>query len=127
MAAGSAAAESLPSVLTLPCPADDMHLHLRDGAAMLASLSPLVRGGAVSRGIVMPNLQPPVIDARMAADYRERIMQAVRQVQEELRAEGQTVAAELHAFTPLMTLYLTDQTTPATIRDARYGPDGARE
>lgn len=55
-----------------------------------------------SRGIIMPNLVPPVVTKDDATDYHERIMTAL---------DGA-------AFDPLMTLYLTENTDPADVRDA---------
>ncbi len=78
--------------LTLRRP-DDWHLHLRDGAMLAAVLPESARHFA--RAIVMPNLVPPVVTAAQAAAYRDRIMAAL--------PEGM-------AFTPLMTLYLTEDT-----------------
>jgi dihydroorotase len=52
----------------------------------------------------MPNLQPPVTDTEQALAYRQRILTAVPDGSE---------------FTPLMTLYLTDQTLPAEIKRAK--------
>jgi dihydroorotase len=76
--------------LTLTRP-DDWHLHLRDGAALKAVLPDAVKRFA--RAIVMPNLKPPVTSVAQAAAYRERILAAL------------PPGAK---FTPLMTLYLTD-------------------
>lgn len=87
--------------LTLTMP-DDWHVHLRDGA-MLAETVP-ASSRCFSRAIVMPNLVPPVTDAAMADAYRQRI--------ETARPKGSD-------FTPLMTLYLTDSTTPEMIRAAK--------
>jgi dihydroorotase len=56
------------------------------------------------RAIIMPNLQPPVTMTEQALAYRERILAAV--------PEGVR-------FTPLMTLYLTNQTTTADIIAAK--------
>ena len=81
---------------------DDWHLHLRDGAALAAVLPATARQFA--RAVVMPNLRPPVITAAAAVAYRQRIMAAL--------------PAGL-AFTPLMTLYLTDNTPPAEIARAK--------
>jgi dihydroorotase len=72
---------------------DDWHVHLRDGEVLKAVVDFTARHFA--RAIIMPNLVPPVTTAKMAADYRQRIMTAVSP---ELR------------FTPLMTCYLTDET-----------------
>lgn len=87
--------------LTITQP-DDWHLHLRDGAALASVLPYSARQFA--RAIVMPNLKPPVTTVALAGSYRERILQAL--------------PAEVR-FEPLMTLYLTDNTTPAEIDLAR--------
>lgn len=81
---------------------DDWHLHLRDGA-QLASVVPFT-AQQFARAVVMPNLKPPVTTVAQAQAYRERIVQAV--------------PATLR-FEPLMTLYLTDTTTPQEIRAAQ--------
>ncbi len=86
-------------VITRP---DDWHLHLRDGD-MLARVVPDT-ARRFARAIVMPNLVPPVTTAERAQAYRQRILDAV--------------PAGLR-FEPLMTLYLTDDTTPAQIADAK--------
>lgn len=82
--------------LTLTRP-DDWHLHLRDGA-MLRAVAPASAG--FGRALAMPNLVPPVRTVAAAAAYRERILAAL--------PEGA-------ALTPLMTLYLTEETAPAEI------------
>jgi dihydroorotase len=81
---------------------DDMHLHLRDGAAMRSVLADSVRSFA--RAIVMPNLRPPITTTALAAAYRSRI--------------GDSLAAAA-VFEPLMTLYLTDNTESAEIGRAK--------
>ncbi|MFN3210671.1 MAG: dihydroorotase [Roseovarius sp.] len=86
--------------LTIPRP-DDWHLHLRDGAVLQAVLPETARH--FGRAIVMPNLVPPVVTGAQAAAYRDRIMAAL--------PEGM-------AFTPLMTLYLTEDTDPADVAAA---------
>lgn len=85
---------------------DDWHLHLRDGAVLEAVVPHTAR--QFRRAIVMPNLQPPVVNTEQALAYRDRILQAVALSP---GLEGQ--------FTPLMTLYLTDNTRPEEIRRAR--------
>ena len=87
--------------LTLIRP-DDWHLHLRDGAALAIVVPHTAR--QFVRAIVMPNLKPPVTGTAQAAAYRERILAAVPQ--------GLT-------FTPLMTLYLTDNTPVEEIDRAK--------
>lgn len=81
---------------------DDWHLHLRDGAALKAVLPDTAK--QFSRAIVMPNLRPPVTTTALAQAYRERILQAL---------PADTV------FEPLMTLYLTDNTTADEIIQAK--------
>ena len=81
---------------------DDWHLHLRDGAAMASVLADTAR--RFGRAIVMPNLKPAVRTTQQALHYRERILAAL--------PEGA-------AFEPLMTLYLTDDTSPEEIARAK--------
>ena len=81
---------------------DDLHLHLRDGAALAAVLPHTARQFA--RAIVMPNLKPPVTSVALAHAYRERILAAL--------PDGMS-------FEPLMTLYLTDATSPDEMRRAK--------
>lgn len=102
--------------LTLTRP-DDWHLHLRDGEALRAVLPHTVRQFA--RAIIMPNLKPPVRSLADATAYRDRIIAAI--------PVGQK-------FEPLMTLYLTDNTSPDDIiaakssgfvKAVKYYPAGA--
>ena len=85
-------------ILTRP---DDWHVHLRDGAALAHTVPAMAR--YFGRAIVMPNLLPPARTTAEALAYRERILAA--------RPQGS-------AFTPLMVLYLTDNTDPADIEKA---------
>jgi len=84
---------------------DDWHLHLRDGAMLDAVARQTARQCA--RAIIMPNLVPPVTTVAAAQAYRDRVLAAVG---------GE------HDFQPLMTLYLTDQTTAAEIEQAAADP-----
>ena len=104
------------SKITLILP-DDWHLHLRDGAALETTVPYATRG--FGRGIVMPNLNPPVTTVARAKAYRDRIIAN--------RPEGSD-------WEPLMVLYLTDNTSPDEIRAAadcgfvfgcKYYPAGA--
>jgi dihydroorotase len=81
---------------------DDWHLHLRDGDALKAVLPDTAYRFA--RAIVMPNLRPPVTTSALAAEYRQRILDAL------------PAGAN---FEPLMTLYLTDNTSAAEIAKAQ--------
>ena len=102
--------------LTITRP-DDWHLHLRDGDALRAVLPDTA--ARFARAIVMPNLKPPVTTTELALAYRERIRSAL--------PDGAR-------FEPLMTLYLTDNTSPQEISRAhtsgavfavKYYPAGA--
>ncbi len=81
---------------------DDWHIHLRDGDVLPQTVADAAR--SFGRAIVMPNLKPPVTTTEQALAYRDRIRAA--------RPSGSP-------FEPLMTLYLTDNTTPAEIRKAK--------
>lgn len=82
---------------------DDWHVHLRDGAQMRAVLADTAR--CFGRAIVMPNLEPPITTAKAVLEYRRRILAAL--------PKGVK-------FEPLMTLYLTDKTSPQQIIKARH-------
>lgn len=86
--------------ITLTTP-DDLHLHLRDGDILQDTVPATAR--SFHRATVMPNLTPPVVNAADALAYRERIM-------------AQTNGAQ---FEPVMTLYLTNETTAEDISEAR--------
>ncbi len=81
---------------------DDWHLHLRDEALMQSVLPDTARQFA--RAIIMPNLRPPVTITAQALAYRERIVAAI--------PKGMK-------FEPLMTLYLTDNTSADEIKKAK--------
>jgi dihydroorotase len=87
--------------LTITRP-DDWHLHLRDGQAMASVLEDSAR--RFGRAIIMPNLKPPVCTTQQALHYRDRILGEL--------PEGS-------AFEPLMTLYLTEDTSPEEISRAK--------
>ncbi len=101
--------------LTIQAP-DDWHLHLRDGDMLAETVAATAR--CFKRAIIMPNLMPPIIDAKSAFDYRNRILEKV---------------PNNNQFDPLMTLYLTNLTSSQTIIEAKkagilaikYYPAGA--
>ena len=76
---------------------DDWHVHLRDGE-VLNHVAPYT-AQQFARAIVMPNLQPPVTTVKLAVEYVDRIVAAIGESD----------------FEPLMTLYLTDDTTAEEI------------
>jgi dihydroorotase len=77
---------------------DDWHIHLRDDA-MLRGVLPFT-AAQFARGIVMPNLVPPITTVDAAIGYRSRILAA--------RPLGSD-------FEPLMTCYLIDTASPDEI------------
>ena len=84
--------------ITLP---DDWHLHLRDADNLKSTVPATAR--CFGRAIIMPNLQPPITNTEQAAAYQERIIANIPQDT---------------SFTPLMTLYLTDNTSAEDIETA---------
>ncbi|MGC1495218.1 MAG: dihydroorotase [Sulfitobacter sp.] len=90
----------MTQTLTIRRP-DDWHLHLRDGDMLRAVLPHTTAHFA--RAIIMPNLVPPVVTADDARAYRDRIIAAMPKGAD---------------FTPLMTLYLTENTDPADVAAA---------
>ncbi|MDO6497150.1 dihydroorotase [Photobacterium sanguinicancri] len=88
------------TTLTITRP-DDWHVHLRDGDVLKDTVRDISR--YMGRAIIMPNLIPPVTDTDAALSYRERIL-----------AEGPQ-----GNFSPLMVIYLTDNTSPDEIRKAK--------
>lgn len=81
-----------------------MHLHLRDGEVLKAVLPESARHFA--RAIIMPNLQPPIATGAQAAAYRDQIMAALPKGME---------------FTPLMTLYMTEDMDVEDMAAACHG------
>eukprot|EP01062_Namystynia_karyoxenos_P025374 TRINITY_DN19984_c0_g2_i1.p1 TRINITY_DN19984_c0_g2~~TRINITY_DN19984_c0_g2_i1.p1 ORF type:complete len:395 (+),score=116.06 TRINITY_DN19984_c0_g2_i1:73-1185(+) len=86
------------------CRPDDWHHHFRDGPA----LRDTVRHAAATfrRCIAMPNLVPPVVTAADMLAYRERLLAAL------------PPSTPPGSFVPMMTLYLTDKTSPDEITKA---------
>lgn len=79
----------------LPMPFD-AHVHLRQGRILKHVLPATARD--FGRAIVMPNTKPAVWNADTVRAYREEILECAP-----------------HGFEPLMTIYLTQQTTPEVI------------
>jgi dihydroorotase len=94
---------SNPTRIQLTAP-DDWHLHIRDGDMMRDVLADTARQFA--RAIIMPNLKPPVTTAELAQAYRLRIL-------------AQLQALGIDSFTPLMTVYLTDNTSAQEVHKAK--------
>ena len=88
------------TTLTITRP-DDWHVHLRDGEVLADTVRDISRYNG--RALIMPNTVPPVTNTEMALAYRDRIM-------------AQNPSA---TFQPLMSLYLTDNTSAYDIRQAK--------
>jgi len=88
------------TTLTITRP-DDWHVHLRDGEVLADTVRDISRYNG--RALIMPNTVPPVTNTEMALAYRDRIM-------------AQNPSA---TFQPLMSLYLTDNTSADDIRQAK--------
>ena len=80
---------------------DDWHLHLRQGSLMSSVVEMTAR--QMGRAVVMPNLSPPIRTVGESLKYRAEIIASL---------------PKQSSFNPLMTLYLTDQTTKQDIIDA---------
>jgi len=90
--------ESKHITLTRP---DDWHLHVREGEALKSVVPDTAK--QFGRAIIMPNLATPITTAAQAQTYRDEII----------------AAASNADFEPLMTLYLTNNTTPEMVREAK--------
>lgn len=88
--------------LTITRP-DDWHLHVRDGAVLNDVLAHTA--AQFGRAIIMPNLKPPVTTVDLAKAYELRIQSALKQL-------------GITHFSPLMTLYLTDNTSANEVKKA---------
>ena len=73
---------------------DDWHVHFRDNEIMRAVVPETTRHFA--RGIIMPNLIPPVLNEEDAINYKRKIKKRSYFI--------------YHHFEPFMTLYLTEET-----------------
>lgn len=84
---------------------DDFHLHLRDDAALNTTVPAVARYFA--RAVVMPNLKSPIRTVEDAQAYYQRILRHL--------PKGSP-------FQPLMTLYLSADTTAAELEKAAASP-----
>jgi len=92
--------DKLTTRLTITRP-DDWHLHVRTGSILKTVIAHSARQFA--RAIIMPNLKPPVTTVEQANAYRSEILAAL--------PAGSTL-------NPLMTLYLTGNTSVEEVRKA---------
>jgi len=102
--------------LTITQP-DDWHLHIREGEALKSILAFTAK--QMGKAIIMPNLKNPIINLEKAEKYHQEIIYSL---------------SKNSTFQPLMTIYLTNNTTIADIKyasasDIIYGaklyPSGA--
>ena len=80
---------------------DDWHVHFRDNEILRAVVPETTRHFA--RSIVMPNLIPPILNAKQAVEYKKRIERAIPPTDN---------------FKPLMTIYLTEETNKNELKHA---------
>ena len=80
---------------------DDWHVHFRDNEILKAVVPETTRHFA--RSIVMPNLVPPILNAKQAIEYKKRIEKVIPQKDD---------------FEPLMTIYLTEETNKDELKQA---------
>ena len=80
---------------------DDWHVHFRDNEILKAVVPETSRHFA--RSIVMPNLVPPILNAKQAIEYKKRIENAI---------------PSTDSFEPLMTIYLTEETNKNELKNA---------
>jgi dihydroorotase len=92
--------ESSMTTLTITRP-DDWHVHLRDGDVLTDTVRNISRYNG--RALIMPNTIPPITTTQLAFEYHQRIMNT----------------GPAATFSPLMSLYLTDNTTPNEIKQAK--------
>lgn len=81
----------------------EIHAHVfscRVGVELHSDVNFMSSASQFGRGIVMPNLKPPITTTAAALAYQESILKALPAGSD---------------FTPLMTLYLTDTTDPKEI------------
>ena len=83
---------------------DDFHHHFRDNLYLETTV--FYASQRFGRCIVMPNTVPPIRNKKEAEDYQSRIMKYYPKNNE-------------NTFKPLMTLYLTDNTSTQDIMDAK--------
>lgn len=84
---------------------DDWHIHLREGNALMRTVEDVANNFA--RALVMPNLQKPLTQVESVLAYRHNILSALENIPFKKN------------FTPWMTLYLTDTTSPQEIIKAK--------
>ncbi|MBS4051778.1 MAG: dihydroorotase [Methylomonas sp.] len=92
--------DKLTDRLTIAQP-DDWHLHVRTGSILHTVIAHTAK--QFGRAIIMPNLKPPVTTVPRALAYRDEILAAL---------------PKDSSFEPLMTLYLTGNTSAEDVKKA---------
>lgn len=82
---------------------DDWHLHLRQADALKTTVEHVAR--QFKRAIIMPNTIPPITHTIQALEYQQEILNSL-------------IIKNKNDFQPLMTLYLTDNTSVEDIKTA---------
>lgn len=80
---------------------DDWHVHFRDNEILEVVVPETTRHFA--RSIVMPNLIPPILNAKQAIEYKKRIEKSIPLTDN---------------FKPFMTIYLTEETNKNELKNA---------
>ena len=80
---------------------DDWHIHFRDNDIMRQVVPETTR--YFGRGIVMPNLVPPILNGTQAIEYKKRIIKSI---------------PRNNNFEPFMTIYLTEKTRKDELKEA---------
>lgn len=83
---------------------DNWHCHLRQDAMLPWMVQMLHESGFRGRVLAMPNTQPPILTGEEAMEYFERICGYTNNL--------------TNSFSPVMTIQVTESTSPATIREA---------
>ncbi|MFH1656794.1 MAG: dihydroorotase [Candidatus Nealsonbacteria bacterium] len=78
---------------------DDFHVHLRRGQILKSVVN--FTAYQFQRAVIMPNTDPPILDYQDARNYRQEIMSALNPLNSNFR--------------PLMTIQITDNTTPEIV------------
>jgi dihydroorotase len=100
-------------VLTLPVP-DNWHCHLREGQLLPWMVKQLVENGFRGRVLAMPNTKKPILTGEDALEYREIISIALDMIDDDLPPS----VIRAGRFEPVMTIQITEATTPAIIKEA---------
>lgn len=82
---------------------DDWHIHVRSGEMLRAVIDHTAR--CFGRALIMPNLSPPIVNSEQALTYRRQILDCI-----DVKTE----------FDPVMTLYLTDNTSVDIVKEAAH-------